>query len=55
MPLRRFGMVLHQPDRYYGFLVRDGDPIVLVENNMDPISYMDVMHRSDSDRWLGAI
>ena len=28
-PLRRSGSVPHQPDRYYGFLVRDGDPIEL--------------------------
>ena len=30
-PLRRSGRVPHQPDRYYSFLVRDGDPIELDE------------------------
>ena len=35
-PLRRFGRVPHQPHRYYGFLVRDGDPIELDENDEDP-------------------
>ena len=55
MPLRRSSRVPHQLDRYYDFLVRDGDPIILVENNKDPISYMDAMQRSDSDRWLGVI
>ena len=54
-PLRRSGRVPHQPDRYYGFLVRYGDPIELDENNEDPISYMDAMQRPDSDRWLGAM
>ena len=55
VPLRRSGRVPHQPDRYYGFLVRDGDPIELDENNEDPISYMDAIQRPDSDRWLGAM
>ena len=26
-PPRRSGRVPHQPDRYYGFLIRDGDPV----------------------------
>ena len=52
VPLRRSGRVPRQPDRYYGFLVRDGDPVEPDENNKDPISYMDAMQRSDSDRWL---
>ena len=37
-PLRRSDRVPHQLDRYYGFLVRDGDPIKLDENNEDPIT-----------------
>ena len=41
--LRRSGRVPHQPDRYYGFLIRDDDPIELDENNEDPITYMDAM------------
>ena len=41
--LRRFGRVLRQPDRYYAFLVWDGDPVELDENNKDPITYMDAM------------
>ena len=41
--LRRSGRVPHQPDRYYGFLVRDDDPIELDENDEDPITYMDAM------------
>ena len=49
-PLRRSGRVPHQPDRYYGFLVRDDNPIELDENNEDPITYMDAMQRSDSEK-----
>ena len=48
-PLRRSGRVPSRPDRYYDFLVRDGDPIELDENNEDPITYMDAMQRSNSD------
>ena len=53
--LRRSGRVPHQSDRYYSFLVRDGDPVELNENNEDPITYMDVMQRSDCNKWLKAI
>ena len=53
--IRRSGRVPHQPDRYYGFLVRDGDPIELDENNEDPITYMEAMQRSDSQKWLEAM
>ena len=53
--LRRSNRVLCQPDRYYGFLVHDGDPVELDENNKDPITYMDAMQRSDSDKWLEAM
>ena len=49
-PLRRSGRVPRQSDRYYGFLVRDGDPIKLDENNEDPITYMDAMQRPDSEK-----
>ena len=55
VPLRRSGRVPHQSDRYYDFLVRDGDPIELDENNEDPITYMDAMQRSDSEKWLEAM
>ena len=41
--LRRSGRVSHQPDRYYDFLIQNGDPIELNENNKDPITYMDVI------------
>ena len=54
-PIRRSGRVPRQPDRYYSFLVRDGDPIELDENNEDPITYMDAMQRSDSEKCLGAM
>ena len=54
-PLRRFSRVLHQPDRYCGFLVWDGDPIELDENNEDSIIYMDALQRSNSKAWLGAM
>ena len=54
-PIRRSGRVPRQPDRYYGFLVRDDDPIELDENNEDPISYMDAMQRTDSEKWLRAM
>ena len=53
--VRRSDRVSRQPDRYYGFLVRDCDPVELDENNEDPITYMDAMERSDSDKWLGAM
>ena len=51
-PLRRSDRVSHQSDRYYDFLIRDGDSIELDENNDDPITYMDIMQRFDSDKWL---
>ena len=49
-PLRRSGRVLHQLDRYYSFLIWDGDPIELVENDEDPIIYMEAMQRPDSQK-----
>ena len=42
-------------DRYYGFLVHDADPIELDENNVDLITYMDAMQRSDFELWLRAM
>ena len=48
--LRWSGRVPRQPDRYYGFLVRDDDPIILDENDDDPITYMDKIQRSDSEK-----
>ena len=54
-PSRRSGRVLHPPDRYYGYLVQDGDPVELDENNEDPITYMDAMQRFDSELWLEAM
>ena len=42
-PLRRSARVPHQPDRYYGFLIQDGDPIELDKNDEDPITYMDAV------------
>ena len=50
--LRRSGRVPRQSDRYYDFLVRNDDPIELDENNEDSITYMDVMQRPDSEKWL---
>ena len=54
-PSRRSGRVPHPLDRYYGYLVQDGDPVELDENNEDPITYMDAMQRSDFELWLGAM
>ena len=54
VPLWRSGRVPHQPDRSYDFLARDGDPVELDENDKDPITYIDVMQRSDSEKWLEA-
>ena len=53
--LRQSDRVLHQLDRYIGFLIQDRDPVELDENDEDPITYMDVMQRSDSDKWLEAM
>ena len=53
--LRRSGRVPRQLDRYFSFLVCDGDPIELDENDEDLITYMDVLQRSDSKRWLEAM
>ena len=53
--LRQSDRVPHQSDRYLGFLVRDGDLVELDENNEDPITYIDVMQRSDSEKWLKAM
>ena len=50
IPLRRSDRVPHQPDKYYSFLIQDGDPIKLDENDEDSITCMDVMQRSDSDK-----
>ena len=54
-PLRRSDRVPHQPNRYYGFLVRDGDPIELDENDKNPITYMETMQRPNSQKWLEAM
>ena len=54
-PLRRSGRVPRHPDRYYGFLVQDGDPIELDENDEDPITYIEAMQRPDSEKWLEAM
>ena len=53
--LRRSERVPRQLDRYYDFLVRDGDLVELNENNEDLITYMDAMQRSDSDKWVEAM
>ena len=50
--LRRSGRVPCQSDRYYDFLIQDGDPIELDENDEDPITYMEAMQRPDSQKWL---
>ena len=42
-PLRRSGRVPRQPDREFGFLVHDGDPIELDENDEDLITYMNAL------------
>ena len=42
-------------DRYLGFLVRDEDPVELDENDENLITYMDVLQRSDSEKWLEAM
>ena len=52
MSLRRSSRVPHQPDKYYDFLIQDGDPIALNENDEDPITYMEAMQRLDSQKWL---
>ena len=40
-PLRRSGRVPRQLDRYYSFLIQDGDPIELDENDENQITYME--------------
>ena len=47
--------MLSDLDRYYGFLIWDGDLIKLDENDEDPITYMDAMQRPDSKKWLEAM
>ena len=42
-PLRRSGRIPCQSDRYFSFLIYDGDPFELDENEEDPITYMDVL------------
>ena len=42
-PLRSFSRVSHQLDRYYDFLIQDGDPIEFDENDEDPITYIEAM------------
>ena len=53
--LRRSGRVPHQPNRYYCFLVQDGDPIELDKNNEDSVTYIDALQRFDSEAWLEAM
>ena len=53
--LRRSDRVPHQLNKYYDFLVQDGDPIELNENNEDLITYMDAHQRSDFEAWLRAM
>ena len=36
-------------------MVQDGDPVKLDENDEDPIIYIEVMQRFDSQKWLEAI
>ena len=36
-------------------MVRDGDPVKLDENDEDPITYMDAIQRSDSNKWIEAM
>ena len=55
VPLRRSDRVSCQSDRYYDFLIRDGDPIELDENDENLITYIDAMQRSDSEKWLEAM
>ena len=50
--LKRSDRVLHQPDRYYGFLIQNSVPIELDEHDEDPITYMEAMQRSDFQKWL---
>ena len=54
-PLKRSDRVPHQSDRYYSFFIRDGDLIELDENDENPITYMEAMQRSDSQKWLDVI
>ena len=49
-PLRRSDRVSHQPDKYYNFLVWNGDPTELDENDEDLITYMEAIQRSDSQK-----
>ena len=51
-PLRRSGRVPYQPDRYYSFVVWDGDPVELDENDEDPITYIDALQRTDFEDGL---
>ena len=49
-PLRRSGRVPCQLDRYFSFLVHNDDPIELDENDEDPITYIDALQRSNSEK-----
>ena len=40
---------------YLSFLIQDGDPVELDENNEDPVIYIDVIQKFDSEKWLEAI
>ena len=53
--LRRSDRVPYQSDRYYDFLVQDGDPVELDENDEVSITYMEAMQRPDSQKWLEAM
>ena len=49
--VRRSSRILHEPERYYEFLLtQDGD--VMLMDNDEPLTYQDAMSSPDSERWL---
>ena len=53
--LRQSSRVPCQLDKYLDFLVWNENPIEPDENNEDPVTYLDAMQRSDSEKWLEAM
>ncbi|MDP0972055.1 hypothetical protein Q6294_34560, partial [Klebsiella pneumoniae] len=52
-PVRRSSRESRQPDRYLGYLITDGE-ILLLECN-EPTTYNEALTGPDSDKWLEAM
>jgi hypothetical protein len=52
-PIRKSSRVSHPPDRYLGYLITDGEVLILEFN--EPTTYKEALAGPDSDKWLEAM